>query len=263
MVKRYRILFKLLQCAVVLGVLTFTGCVSRSSVPAPPINIEPELSYKMSDSLESTGFQLSSIDYSVISKYNKMILNVQMSSKLVEPGAFDGVKTGYLFYNDQDIVNEVVPAAQASFKNALSQSLYFKSTTRFGADTLRANVYITEIVINDAVLGSLANIPAPTWIITKPLGMGLQYISDKAGGAVAIEIVVTDSTTNRVVAVFDSREKGVFAGLINTERFSMTESIDRIINDWAIDFVSTFDQIKKGSKNTTAKKIAPLITWVY
>jgi hypothetical protein len=261
--KKHQILFKLSQCTVVLGVLTFTGCASRSTVPAPPININPEYSCKMINSLDSTGFQLAAMDYNEILKYNKMILNVQMSDQLVEPGSFDGVKTGYLFYNDQDIVNEVVPVAQDSFNNALSQSTYFKSTTQPGINTLRANIYITEIVINDAVLGTLANIPAPTWIITKPLGMGIQYISDKGGGAVAIEIVVSDSATNRVVAVFGSREKGVFAGLINTERFSITESIDRIINDWAIDFISTFDQIKTGSKNTTAPKIAPLIRWVY
>ncbi len=258
--KNHRFLFRLSQCTVVLGVLTFTGCVSRSSVPTPPINIKPE--YSMSDSLDSTGFQLASMDYNEILKYNKMIVNVQMSSQLVEPGSFDGVKTGYLFYNDQDIVNEVLPAAQDSFNNALSQSTYFKSATQPGSNTLRANVYITEIVINDAFLGTLANIPSPTWIITKPLGMGIQYVSDKGGGAVAIEIIVTDSTTNRVVAVFDSREKGVFA-LLNTERFSMTASIDRIINDWAIDFVSTFDQVKAGSKNTAAPKVAPLIRWVY
>lgn len=256
-------LLRFSQCVVVLSVLTFTGCASRSSVPAPPINIKPELAYKMGDSLNSTGFQLAAIDYNAILKYNKMILNVQMSNQLVEPDTFDGFKTGYLFYNDQDIVNEVVPAAQGAFENALAQSLYFKPATLPGIGTLRVNIYITEIVINDAVLGTLANIPAPTWIITKPLGMGIQYASDKGSGAVAIEIIVTDSATNQVVAVFDSREKGVFAGLINTERFSMTESIDRIINDWAIDFVSTLDQIKTGSRNTVARKIAPLIRWVY
>ena len=261
--KKHLVLFKLLQGAVVLALLICIGCASRSTVPAPPINIPPEYSYKMGDGLNSTGFQLAAIDYNVIPKYNKMILNVQMSSQLVEPGSFDGVKTGYLFYNGQDIVNEILPAAQDSFNNALSQSTYFKQADRPGVNTLKANIYITEIVINDAVLGTLANIPAPTWLITKPLGMGIQYSSDKGGGAVAIEIVVTDSATNRVVALFDSREKGVFAGLINTERFSMTESIDRIINDWAIDFISTFDQVKAGSKNTTAPKIAPLIKWVY
>lgn len=241
--------------------LILSGCSSRSTVP-PTINIPAQYSYKMTNELNTTGFQLGAINYNDIQKYNKVILNVKMSDKLVEPGTFDGANTGYIFYNDQDVVNTILPYAQNSFRTALGSSQHFKSASNPGPDTLKVDVYITQIAINDAVFGTLANIPSPTWIITKPIGIGLQDISEKGAGAVAIEIIATDSQTNEIVAVFASREKGVFA-LFNTERFSMYTSIRRIIDAWSEDLVSTLDQIKAGSRYPNANKIAPLIEWVY
>lgn len=251
----------LISGTLLLTVLTLSACSSRSTVP-PPINIPPQYASKMDNELNQTGFQFGAMDYKVIPQYNKAILNVKMSDQLVEPGTFDSLKTGYLVYNDQDVIDTILPYAQDSFRSAFDSSRYFKLVSKPGPDTLKINVYITQIIINDGVLGSLANIPAPTWILTKPLGMGIQYIGDTGGGAVAIEIIITDSMTNKVVAVFDSREKGVFA-LFNTERFSMYSSNRRIINAWSEDLVSTLDQVKSGSRYPSANKIAPLIEWVY
>ena len=252
----------IIKGTLLITAVALSACSSRSTVPAPPINIPPQYASKMDNKLDSTGFQFGAMDYKAIPQYNKAILKVKMSDQLVEPGTFDDFKTGYIVYTDQDVVDTMLPYAQDSFSSAFGSSRYFKLVSQPGPGTLKINVYITEIVINDGVLGTLANIPAPTWILTEPLGMGIQYIGDKGGGALAIEIVITDSVTNKVVAVFDSREKGVFA-LFNTERFSMYSSNRRIINAWSEDLVSTLDQVKSGSRYPSANKIAPLTEWVY
>ncbi len=244
-----------------LFALIFTGCASRSPVPAP-INIPSQYAYKMDNELDQTGFQLGAMDYTALKQYNKAILSVKMSDQLVPPGPFDYLKTGYIVYNQQDVVDSILPYAQNAFRSAFSSSKYFNLAPAPGPGTLKINVYITQIVINDAVLGTIGNIPSPGWIITKPIGVGIQYISEKGGGAVAVEIIVTDSQTNQVLAVFADREKGVFA-LLNTERFYMYASIQRIIKAWSEDLVSTLDQVKTGNRNPTAKEIAPLIEWVY
>lgn len=251
----------LIKGTLLLTAFTLSACASRSTVP-PLINIPPQYSSKMDNELNATGFQLGAMDYKAIPQYDKAILNVRMSDQLVEPGTFDGLKTGYLVYNDQDVVNTVLPYAQDSFHSAFGPSQYFKLVSQPGPNTLKINIYITEIVINDAVLGAMGNIPSPTWIISKPIGMGLQYISNKGGGAVAIEIVITDSQTNKVIAVFADREMGVFA-LFNTERFSMYTAIRRLVDTWSVDLVSTLDQVKAGSRYPGASKVAPLIEWAY
>lgn len=260
--KTYLTSSNLTKGALLIVALTLSGCASRSVVPQPPINIPEQYAYKMGNMLDATGFQNGAIDYNAIPKYNKVILNVKMSDQLVEPGSFDGLKTGYLVYSDQDVVNSILPYAQDSFRSAFLSYPSFQIVSNPGPDTLKIDVYITEIVINDAVLGTLGNIPSPTWILTKPIGMGLQYISNKGGGAIAVEIVITDSQTNQVIALFADREMGVFA-LLNTERFSMYTSIRRIINTWSEDLVSTLDQVKAGSRYPNASRIAPLIEWVY
>ena len=247
---------------VLLGsTLLFVSCATRSPATSQIVNIPPKYSDKMSDELNATGFQQGLIVLDTFSQYNKVVVDVKQSDTTIKNSTLEKIKTGYLVYDDTEIRSTITNYAVDSYNSAFTNSPMFTLTDKPGANTLKVNVYITQVIPNDAVFGTFGNIPGVGWIIWKPIGMMIHYYGDSSGGAVAMETIVSDSQSGQILAVFASREKGTFA-LFNVDGFTMSGAGRRIIDTWSQDTVSTLEQLKSGSKNLAAAKIYPLINWI-
>jgi len=232
------------------------GC--KTPMPKDTINIPQAYKDKMTEQTDGSGLRAGWANPEAIKKYDKIMLNSKLSSPMYKNTSLQDDNTRRLFYSKDEDTNYVEKYMTASFSSALANSQEFQVAIIPGDKTMIMNIYLTQIVANKILLGSLANFFYPTpigWILI-PIKLALQSSMGDEGGSAAIEIVLTDAQTGEILAVFASREKGPTA-FFDSNRFFAYANVRNIINIWAYDIISMMDQMKEGVQKPKPPKEVP------
>lgn len=229
------------------------GC--SSTPPKETQDIPKQYTEKMTEMENETGFNYGWIDYAAIKKYDEVIVDAKLSKNMIPNTGWEDFNSRRMFYSKDEDDQYVQSYCEEALKDAFVYSKEFKITDKPDDKALCLNFYIVQIVANKIIVGAASNLIMPTpigWILV-PAKLALQYSSENQGGSIATEIVLSDSMTGKIVAIFASREKGPTA-FFDKNRMYAYANIRQIINIWAMDVVAALDQIKEGKTELEAAK---------
>ncbi len=241
-----------------LTVIAFSICAGCSSTPPKEAHDIPKPYVEKLEEMDSqTGFNYGWIDYDAIKKYNEIIIDAQLSKHMEPNTSWEDFNSRRIFYSKEEDNKYVENYCKETLRTAFQYgSKEFKLTNKPNGNALVLDFYIVQIVANKIIIGAISNAIMPTpigWMLV-PAKLALQYSSPNQGGSIAVEVVLSDSMTGKIVAVFVSKEKGPTA-FFDKNRFYAYATIRKIVDVWAINVVSTLDQIKEGKTDLKAEKI--------
>jgi len=235
--------------------LSILICSCSSTPPEKTQDIPKPYVEKMTDMEGETGFNYGWIDTEAIKKYDAVIVGAQLSKNIIPNTGWEDFNSRRIFYSKDEDDKYVESYCEEALKDAFAYSKEFKLTDKVSDNALAINFYIVQIVANKIIVGAVSNLIMPTpigWMLV-PAKLALQYSSPNQGGSIATEIVLSDSNTGKIVAIFTSREKGPTA-FYDKNRFFAYGNIRHIVDIWAVDVVATLDQIKEGKTELKAAK---------
>lgn len=239
-------------CSILIFILI---CSCSSTPPKETQDIPQSYVDKMTEMENETGFNYGWIDESAIKKYDEIILDAKLSKNVVPNTRWEDFNSRRMFYSKEEDDKYVQAYCGEALKEAFSYSKEFQLTDKVADNALSLNFYIVQIVANKIIVGVMSNLIMPTpigWMLV-PAKLALQHSSPNQGGSIATEIVLSDSKSGKIVAIFASREKGPTA-FFDKNRMYAYANIRHIIDIWAVDVVSTLDQIKEGKTDLKAAK---------
>lgn len=230
------------------SILLFILICSCSSTPSEKVqDISQPYAGKMTEMEDETGFNYGWIDNEAIKKYDEVIVDAQLSKNMIPNTGWENFNSRRMFYSKDEDDKYVQGYCEQALKDAFAYSKELKLTDKVSDKALAINFYIVQIVTNKIIVGAVSNLIMPTpigWMLV-PAKLAFQYSSPNQGGSIATEIVLSDSKTGKIVAIFTSREKGPTA-FYDKNRFYAYANIRSIVDIWAIDIVAMLDQIKEG-----------------
>jgi len=225
--------------------LTFVaGC---KSAPAEKTVYIPSEYEELMQSSERIPFQKAWAKPETIRQYDKIDVAVVNSPTQLETSWWAGSNIRYAVSTHGDDMKYVANYVEESFKKAFEKSAHIKLTDKEGPKTMALEFAIVQIVPNKPVLGAVSSLSSltPIGLILLPAKMGIKSSSGDGGGAIAMECVLRDSQTGKILAVFSDREKGKTA-LFNAKEFTAYANIRAIIDTWTAQIVIALNQIKEG-----------------
>jgi hypothetical protein len=233
-------------CFNVALMFVLAGCKSPPS--EKEVYIPPEYAELMRSS-EQIPFQKAWGKPELIREYDKIKIAVVNSPTQLETSWWGGNNIRYVVSSQADDMKYVANYASESFIKAFEKSKLIKLTGKKGPKTLALEFAIVQIVPNKPILGAISNLSnlTPIGLILLPVKMGAKSSSGDGGGAIAMECVLRDSQTGKILAVFSDREKGKVA-LFNAREFTAYGNVRAIIDAWTTQIVIALNQIKEGRK---------------
>eukprot|EP00828_Plagiopyla_frontata_P004379 TRINITY_DN11568_c0_g1_i2.p1 TRINITY_DN11568_c0_g1~~TRINITY_DN11568_c0_g1_i2.p1 ORF type:complete len:261 (-),score=14.03 TRINITY_DN11568_c0_g1_i2:145-927(-) len=230
-----------------LSTVFISGC--RSSQAEKTVFIPDEYAKLMKDHSEDAGLHRAWGAPDKIRKYDKINVDVIISPRQLGETWWQQQNARRLVASQDEDMKYVAEYAQKSFREAFEKSKYFTLTDKPGSKTLALEFAIVQVVPNKPVLGAMANLSnlTPIGLILFPVKLSLKGVSEDAGGAIAMESVMRDSESGKIVAVFADREKGRLA-YFNVKEFTAYANVRAIIDQWTQNIVTALDQIKEGKK---------------
>ncbi len=254
-------MLRILSLIIIAAIVVFlSGC--RTPLPKDTINIPEAYKDKMTTKADGSGLRSGWANIEAIKKYNRIMLNSKLSSPMYKNTWWENDNVRRLFYSQKEDTLYVENYMTTAFNNALANSQEFQAAIFPGDQTMTMNVYLTQVVANKIILGTLANFlyPSPIGLILIPIKLAVQSSMGNQGGSVSVEIVITDSQTGGILAVLASREKGPTA-VFDSNRFFAYANVRNIINIWSCDVISMLDQIKEGVQDPKPPKVIP--SWLF
>lgn len=138
---------------------------------------------------------------------------------------------------------------ETAFKNAVKNSKNYKLVDKPGPQTLILELALVKIVPGKPVVGAAKNLAAPVIgafrlmaLAIAPVRTAVSASTDSPMQAsVAIEGVIRDSLTKKVVATFADREKQESA-IVNLKDFTAYGNLEQIVDIWAKEFLEILDR---------------------
>lgn len=243
--------------SLVIGIIVVTGISGcRSSQPDETVVIPPEYAKVMKTYSENDTPHRAWGDPAQIRKYDKIIVEVEISPTQLEQSWWAKQNIRRLVASTESDMKYVADYAQKSFAEAFAKSRDFKLVKKPGPGTLVLEFAIVQVVPNKPVLGAVSNLSGltPIGLILLPVKLGTKGVAENTGGAVAMESILRDSETGKILAVFADREKGRVA-LFNAREFLVYSGVRAIIDQWTANLVTALDQIKAGEKVNVSQPV--------
>jgi len=240
-----------------VGIIIVTGVTGcRSAQPDQTVVIPPEYAKLMKTYSENDGPHRAWADLAQIRKYDKIIVEVEISPTQLEESWWAKQNIRRLVASTESDMKYVADYTQKSFAEAFTKSRDFKLVKKPGPDTLVLEFAIVQVVPNKPVLGAISNLSSltPIGLILLPVKLGMKGVTDNTGGAIAMESILRDSETGKILAVFADREKGRVA-LFNAKEFLVYGGVRAIIDHWTANLVTALDQIKAGEKINVSQPV--------
>lgn len=235
-------------------VITLSGCKSPQAKEA--VYIPPEYVKLMDEAAkadpgmeERTGLHRAWGKPELIRQYDRIKIAVVISPRQLEESWWSRQNIRHLVSSDQDDLKYVAEYARDSFNAAFKKSKEFRLAEAPGPHTLVLEFAIVQVVPNKPILGAMSNLSSltPIGFMVIPLKMGGKSAASDTGGAIAMESILRDSESGRIVGVFADREKGKTA-IFNAKEFTAYANIRAIIDQWTANIVKALDQIREGKK---------------
>ncbi len=184
-----------------------------------------------------------------ISLYDNIIVEVKISPRQLEQSWWANQNIRRLVASKENDMKYVAEYAQKSFVEAFKKSKSIKLTKTPGPKTMVLEFAIVQVIPNKPVLGAISNLTSftPIGLILLPIKLGAKGVANDTGGAIAMESIMRDSKSGKILAVFADRQKGRVA-LFNAKEFTVYANIRAIIDQWTANVVSALDQIKAGEQ---------------
>ncbi len=243
-VKNYKpIMF--LVAGITLAALS--GC--RSPEAKENVVIPPAYAKLMKDFTKEGGLHRAWGEPKKIRQYDKIIVEVKISPKQLEQSWWAKQNIRRLVASTESDMEYVAAYAQQSFVDAFKKSKDIKLTKTPGPGTMTLEFAIVQVIPNKPVMGAMSNLGSitPIGLILLPIKLGAKGIASDTGGAIAMESVMRDSVSGKILAVFADREKGRVA-LFNAKEFTAYANVRGIIDQWTANVVTALEQIKAGKK---------------
>ncbi len=264
-----RVMFfrRIVLCGIIIILVVSASC--RVANPPPPpqasenIDIPQEYAEIMTDQEDSTGIRRGWINYDGIEKYDKVMIDVMMDAGKLQNSAWEQVNGRRLVASLDEDYKYLADYTKDSFIKAFQKSKHFTIVNVAAPSTLKIKFIIVQVVANKPAIGALSNCfyPSPIGWIAIPIKLRMENKSPSTGGAIAMETIISNSSTKQIEAVFAAREKGP-TSVFDANRFVSYGNIRNIIDMWSNNIVSTLDQIKEGKRDLqaaeTAKAFAPV-----
>jgi len=186
---------------------------------------------------------------SILSKYDKIIVNSVITSKQLEKSTLEKLNLGSLTGLEKSSFLAFTKYTENAFKKAVQKDKRLKLVDKPGKNTLILQLALVKVVPGKPLFGILRNVPIPVgkaaFIIT-PAAKITGLAVDDMKGSVAIEGELIDSKTGKVVAMFaDNRSET--PAIINIRAMSTYGTPKKIVDAWAVLFVKALNR-KPGAK---------------
>jgi hypothetical protein len=239
-----RILFGVATVGV--AVLSLVGC---KAPPAPKNVVIPEEQAKLMKTAERIPFHKAWGKPDLIRKYDKIEIAVKISHKQLQSSWWGEQNVRNLVASQKEDMKDLANFTVKAFKEAFKKSKHLKLVDKAGPETLALEFAIVQVIPNKPVLGAVSNITSltPIGLLLLPVKMGGKGVSSESGGVVAMETIIRDSQTGKILGVAADRAKGKVA-LFNAKEFTAYAAIRAIVDTWAKNIVTALDQIKEGEK---------------
>lgn len=183
----------------------------------------------------------------LIPKYNKIEIAVVVSNKQLKASKWANTNLFVTDKNKKKELNELAVYAANSFKKAFAKSTQFTLVDKPGPKTLALEFAIVKAIPNKPILGAISNITnlTPIGAILSPIKLANRGSgSTSIGGIIAMESILRDSKTGKIIAVVADREKSKTA-YFNTKDFTVYGGARQVIDMWTGQFVKALDYIQK------------------
>jgi co-chaperonin GroES (HSP10) len=238
---------------VLAGVVTaaiFGGCATEPA--EKQVFIPPEYASMMKRmSRESTRKTWG--DPKAIPAYNKIQVAVIVSNKQLKASSWANmhIRSGS---KKQDL-NALAVYAANSFKKAFAKSKRFQLVDKPGAKTLALEFAIVQAIPNKPVLGAISNLTnlTPIGAILSPIKLANRGAgSNTTGGVIAMETMLRDSQSGKVIAVVADRAKSKTA-YFNTKDFTAYGGARQVVDMWTKQMVKALDYIQQNGRRPATK----------
>lgn len=235
---------RFLRCGAAIllaGMFCLSGC---RALPAGKVVTIPE---EVASGMTSGGddeFDLTWLDSARIRKFHKVKIETCFAATQLENSWWDRVNMVNLFYNAAEQRESVTAYAGRSFAAALAASRHWQSTEHADPETMILRLVIIQVVPNKPFLGALSNLSSltPFGAMAIPVKMTLHSVNSTAGGAIAVEVIMTEGADAAYLGAMADKAKAPTA-LFSIRAFTPYANIERIIDRWSESIVTGLDAI--------------------
>lgn len=229
-----------------LAVAILTGC--RSTPPSKQLAIPLEYAQLMKN-MKDKGFQRAWGKPEKIRKYDKIDIAVNITPKQLDSSWWAKQNIRNFISSEKSEMKYVAEYTKDSFIKAFKKSKSFKLVDNPGPQTLALEFAIVQVIPNKPIMGAVSNLGnlTPIGFLLSPIKLGAKSASEDTGGAIAMETIVRDSQSGKILGVVAERQKGKTA-FFNAREFTAYANVRAIIDKWTKNIVVALDQIKEGKK---------------
>ena len=176
--------------------------------------------------------------------YDKVIVVPVFTEDQLEKSWLERNNIRHMLGDDQKDLLEFAKYTENAFKKAISADRRLRLVTKPGPKTLILELALVKVVPGKPVIAALGNLSnfTPFGLILVPVKVGAKASTDSPMQAsVAIEGIVRDSQTKKVIGMFADREKQKTA-IFNFNDFRAYSNLKQIVDEWAVQFVEAMNR---------------------
>ena len=161
--------------------------------------------------------------------------------------------------DDKDLL-EFAKYTENAFKKAIAADRRLSLVTKPGPKTLILELALVKVVPGKPIIAALGNLSnlTPFGVLLVPLKVGAKASADSPMQAsVAIEGIVRDSQTKKVIGMFADREKQK-AAVFNFNDFRAYSNLKQIVDEWAMQFVEAMNRKPDDPRIKDSKVFVPV-----
>jgi hypothetical protein len=183
------------------------------------------------------------------SNYNEIMIVPVFAKDQLDNSWMENANIRTWLGDENSDVKAFAQYTETAFKNAVKNSKNYKLADKPGPQTLILELALVKIVPGKPVLGAAKNLAAPVIgafrliaLAAAPARTAVSASTDSPlQASVAIEGVIRDSITKKIVATFADREKQESA-IVNLKDFTAYGNLEQIVDMWTKEFLEILDK---------------------
>lgn len=192
--------------------------------------------------------------------YDKVIVVPVFTEDQLQKSWLERNNIRHLLGDDQKDLLEFARYTENAFKKAINADKRLSLASKPGPKTLILELALVKVVPGKPIIGAIGNLSnlTPFGLILMPAKVGAKASTDSPMQAsVAIEGIVRDSQTKKVIGMFADREKEK-AAIFNFNDFRAYSNLKQIVDEWAMQFVEAMNRKPGDPKIKDSKVFVPV-----
>lgn len=192
--------------------------------------------------------------------YDKVIVVPVFTEDQLQRSWLERNNIRHLLGDDQKDLLDFAKYTEEAFKKAIAADKRLSLASKPGPKTLILELALVKVVPGKPIIAALGNLSnlTPFGVILMPAKVGAKASTDSPMQAsVAIEGIVRDSQTKKVIGMFADREKEK-AAIFNFNDFRAYSNLKQIVDEWAAQFVEAMNRKPDDPKIKDSKVFVPV-----